>query len=112
MVSLWGNCRADDRPGGAGVISLSLKTYTQYRICAFSRPKRLRDQRRTYSMAMTHDYLDYLEDQIGISPANSQEELQAAQTIADLMKKHDVDVNVEGSMLPAAGASCGACFSF
>ena len=31
-------------------------------------------------MAMTHDYLDYLEDQIGISPANSQEELQAAQT--------------------------------
>ncbi len=46
-------------------------------------------------MAMTHDYLDYLEDQIGISPANSQEELQAAQTIADLMKQHDVDVNVE-----------------
>lgn len=46
-------------------------------------------------MAMTHDYLDYLEDQIGISPANSQEELQAAQTIADLMKQHDVDVNLE-----------------
>ncbi len=46
-------------------------------------------------MAMTHDYLDYLEDQVGISPANSQEELQAAQTIADLMKQHDVDVNLE-----------------
>ena len=38
-------------------------------------------------MAMTHDYMDYLEDQIGISPANSQEELQAAQTIAALMRQ-------------------------
>ena len=54
-------------------------------------------------MAMTHDYLDYLEDQIGISPANSQEELQAAQTIADLMKKHDVDVNVEEFDAPGSG---------
>ena len=33
------------------------------------------------SMAMTHDYLEYLDEQIGISPASSQEELQAAQTI-------------------------------
>lgn len=54
-------------------------------------------------MAMTHDYMDYLEDQIGISPANSQEELQAAQTIADLMRQHDVDVNVEEFDAPGAG---------
>jgi len=46
-------------------------------------------------MAMTHDYLEYLDEQIGISPAGSQEELQAAQTIADLMKQHDVDPEVE-----------------
>jgi hypothetical protein len=56
-----------------------------------------------YSMAMTHDYMDYLEDQIGISPANSQEELQAAQTIADLMRQHDVDVNVEEFDAPGLG---------
>ena len=37
-------------------------------------------------MAMTHDYLDQLDQNVGIAPANSQEELQAAQTIADLMK--------------------------
>ena len=54
-------------------------------------------------MAMTHDYMDYLEDQIGISPANSQEELQAAQTIADLMRQHGVDVNVEEFDAPGAG---------
>lgn len=54
-------------------------------------------------MAMTHDYMDYLEDQIGISPANSQEELQAAQTIADLMRQHDVDVNVEEFDAPGLG---------
>ena len=29
-------------------------------------------------MAMTHDYLDYLNQRVGIAPANSQEELQAA----------------------------------
>ena len=46
-------------------------------------------------MAMTHDYLEYLDEQIGISPAGSQEELQAAQTIADLMKRHDVDPEIE-----------------
>lgn len=46
-------------------------------------------------MAMTHDYLEYLDEQIGISPAGSQEELQAAQTISDLMKQHDVDTEIE-----------------
>lgn len=46
-------------------------------------------------MAMTHDYMDYLNDKVGISPANSQEELQAAQTIAGLMGQHDVEPSVE-----------------
>lgn len=46
-------------------------------------------------MAMTHDYLEYLDEQIGISPAGSQEELQAAQTISDLMKRHAVDTEIE-----------------
>lgn len=46
-------------------------------------------------MAMTHDYLDYLNQRVGIAPANSQEELQAAQTIADLMSHHDLEPSVE-----------------
>ena len=40
-------------------------------------------------MAMTHDYLDQLDQNVGIAPANSQEEYQAAQTIADLQKAVD-----------------------
>ena len=46
-------------------------------------------------MAMTHDYLDYLNEKIGISPANSEEELQAAQVIADLMAQHAVEPVIE-----------------
>ena len=46
-------------------------------------------------MAMTHDYLDYLNQRVGIAPANSQEELQAAQTIAHLMSLHDVEPEIE-----------------
>lgn len=46
-------------------------------------------------MAMTHDYMDYLNDKVGIAPANSQEELQVAQTIAALMGQHDVEPKVE-----------------
>ena len=46
-------------------------------------------------MAMTHDYLDYLNEKIGISPANSEEELQAAQIISDLMSQHDVEPVIE-----------------
>ena len=33
-------------------------------------------------MAITHDYVDYLDEQIGIAPAGSQEEFQAAQLMA------------------------------
>ena len=60
-------------------------------------------------MAMTHDYMDYLNDKVGICPAGSQEELQAAETIADLMRQHDVEPSIEefdaktfGGVVPAA----------
>ena len=46
-------------------------------------------------MAMTHDYMDYLNEKIGICPAGSQEEFQAANTIADLMRQHDTEPNIE-----------------
>ena len=42
-----------------------------------------------------HKYLDFLEQKVPIAPANSQEELQAAQTIAGVMKRHDVEVDIE-----------------
>ena len=46
-------------------------------------------------MATAHDYFDYLSDQVEISPANSQEELNAAQTIAELMKEHGIQTDIE-----------------
>lgn len=55
-------------------------------------------------MAMTHDYLDYLNDSIGISPANSQEELQAAQVISELMEQHDVEATIEDFDAPKLAA--------
>lgn len=59
-------------------------------------------------MAMTHDYLDYLNETIGIAPANSQEELQAAQTIAGLMAQHDVEPQIEEFDAPALSGVAGA----
>ena len=60
-------------------------------------------------MAMTHDYMDYLNEKAGICPAGSQEELQAAETIADLMRQHDVEPSIEefdaktfGGVVPSA----------
>ena len=46
-------------------------------------------------MAMTHDYLDFLNQRVDIAPANSQEELQAAETIATLMSQHNVEPSIE-----------------
>lgn len=46
-------------------------------------------------MAMTHDYLDFLNQRVDIAPANSQEELQAAETIASLMSQHSVEPSIE-----------------
>ncbi|MDM8270828.1 M28 family peptidase [Thermophilibacter provencensis] len=51
-------------------------------------------------MAMTHDYLDYLNEKVDISPANSQEELQAAEVISHLMGQHDVEPQVEEFSAP------------
>lgn len=46
-------------------------------------------------MANAHDYFEYLTEQVDISPANSQEELNAAQTIAELMQEHGIETKVE-----------------
>ncbi|WP_455138314.1 hypothetical protein [Thermophilibacter sp.] len=62
-------------------------------------------------MAMTHDYLDHLNETIGISPANSQEELQAAQVVAELMSRHDVEPRVEDFEAPLLSGLTGAILS-
>ena len=46
-------------------------------------------------MAKTRDYMDYLDENIEIAPANSQEEYQAAQTIAEVMRDHGLETSVE-----------------
>lgn len=46
-------------------------------------------------MAMTHDYLDQLDEAFAIAPAGSQEEYLASETIAGLMGQHRVQVSVE-----------------
>ena len=60
-------------------------------------------------MAMTHDYMDYLDEQVGIAPAGSQEELQAAETIANMMREHGCEPYIEefdarkfANLIPAA----------
>lgn len=53
-------------------------------------------------MAMTHDYLDFLNERIDIAPANSEEELQAAQVISDLMSQHNVEPSIEDFETPIA----------
>lgn len=40
-------------------------------------------------------YLEYIDQQVTIAPANSQEELQAANTIAEVFKAHDLDTQVQ-----------------
>lgn len=46
-------------------------------------------------MAKTREYMDYLDDNIGIAPAYSEEEYQASETIAGIMREHDVETSVE-----------------
>ena len=46
-------------------------------------------------MAKTREYMDYLDEHIGIAPANSQEELQAAELIADIMGDHGLEPVIE-----------------
>lgn len=62
-------------------------------------------------MAMTHDYLDYLNQRVGIAPANSQEELQAAETIASLMGQHDVEPAIEEFDAPSVSGLAPAIIS-
>ena len=54
-------------------------------------------------MASTRYYLDYLNDQIDISPANSQEELDAAQLLQSLMDEHGLDTTMQEFDAPAGG---------
>ncbi|MBR3316982.1 MAG: M28 family peptidase [Atopobiaceae bacterium] len=46
-------------------------------------------------MARTREYMDYLDEKIGIAPANSQEEYQASEIIADLMGQHGLETSVQ-----------------
>ncbi|MDO5709499.1 MAG: hypothetical protein Q4G41_05225, partial [Coriobacteriales bacterium] len=54
-------------------------------------------------MATTRDYIDYLNDQIDIAPTNSQEELQAAQLIQQLMDQHGVETRLQEFGTRSAG---------
>ncbi|MGN0070270.1 MAG: M28 family peptidase [Atopobiaceae bacterium] len=56
-------------------------------------------------MSKTHEYLNYLDEQIGIAPANSQEELQAAQTISEVMADHGVNPEIEEFSTPTGAAT-------
>lgn len=62
-------------------------------------------------MAMTHDYLDFLNQRVDIAPANSQEELQAAETIATLMSQHDVEPSIEEFDAPVVSGMGAAVLS-
>lgn len=66
-------------------------------------------------MAKTRDYMDYLDNEIGIAPANSQEEFQAAETIVEVMQDHgleptiqEFDTHVLGETMP--NVECLALF--
>ena len=54
-------------------------------------------------MATTRDYIDYLNDQVDIAPTNSQEELQAAQLIQQIMDQHGVETKLQEFEAPTAG---------
>ncbi|MGN0076191.1 MAG: hypothetical protein ACI38Z_04360 [Parafannyhessea sp.] len=54
-------------------------------------------------MATTRTYLDYLDEKIDISPANSQEELDAAELIGSLMEEHGLDVQMQEFDAPSQG---------
>ena len=53
-------------------------------------------------MATTRSYLDYLNDKVDISPANSQEELDASQLIESIMQEHGLDTSLQEFAAPAA----------
>lgn len=55
-------------------------------------------------MATTRDYLGYLNEKIEIAPANSQEELLAAETIQQIMDEHGLETSVQEFDAPSKGA--------
>lgn len=55
-------------------------------------------------MGKTKDYLDYLNNERGISPASSQEELDCAQSLADIFSSYGLDPQVQEFSAPALGA--------
>jgi hypothetical protein len=52
-------------------------------------------------MAKKNGYLDYLDSRIGIAPTNSQEELNAAQTIAEVFETHGLQATTQEFDAPA-----------
>ena len=73
-------------------VSMTSSTYT----VRSRRPARSQKmQQRKVTMARTRDYMEYLDEKIGIAPANSQEELQASEIIADLMGQHGLETSVQ-----------------
>lgn len=54
-------------------------------------------------MATTRDYLGYLNEKIEIAPANSQEELLAAESIQQIMEEHELDVRLQEFDTSAGG---------
>ena len=62
-------------------------------------------------MAKTQDYLDHLCHEYNIAPANSQEELQASQTIANLFDAHGLEPTIQEFDAPATSEmSLGVLF--
>lgn len=57
------------------------------------------------SARKTESYLDYLDQQAPIAPANSQEELQAADAIAKVMSSHGLEPKMEEFVASAAAGS-------
>ena len=54
-------------------------------------------------MAKTKDYLDYLNTEVGIAPVSSQEELDCAQSLAEVFTSHGLETQVEEFSVPALG---------
>lgn len=64
-------------------------------------------------MASTRDYTDFLNDQVDISPANSQEELQAAELIEGLFAQHGLETQIQEFDTPlTSGLSTRVYFVF
>lgn len=54
-------------------------------------------------MGKTKDYLDYLNNEMGISPASSQEELDCAQSLANEFSSHGLNPQIQEFSAPALG---------